>query len=347
MTTVHELLKCLADTEGASDLVITAGVSPQLRIFREMIPINCPELSALDAENLCMSLLDEEQTEQLRTEKEYDTAITIEGVGRFRVNLFQQQGCYSLVARIIMEFIPDFDKLRIPLVIQSFAKLKSGLVLFTGPTGSGKTTTLAALVDHINNHRPCNIITIEDPIEVIHKPVLATINQREVGTDTASYNQALRRVLRQAPDVIMIGEIRDLESAQAAISLAETGHLTLATLHTRGAVSAVNRLVDLFPPNQTQQVRSQLASALSAVVWQQLLPSIDNRGLVLACEVMIVTPAVRALILNGNTHEIISMLQTGKKYGMCTMDQAVEDLVAAGTISSESTGHDIVELLTH
>ncbi len=343
--TIQQFLQTLMETEGASDLILTVGVPPQLRVYREMIPLNHPELTSEDTERLCFALLNETQIEQFKQDKEFDLAYAVPDVGRFRVNLFQQQGCYALVARTIMETVPDFESLRLPPVIQSFADLKAGLVLVTGPTGSGKSTTLAALIDYINNHRACHIVSIEDPIEYIHKPVLATINQREVGSDTVSYNEALRRVLRQAPDVILVGEVRDKDSAQAAITLAETGHLILATMHTRGAVSAINRMIDLFPPEQTQQMRSQLASSLMGVFWQQLLPAAGDRGLVLACEIMIVTPGIRALIMNGNTHEIISHLQTGKKYGMCSMDQALAELKAKQLIAPDYVGNNLLEFI--
>lgn len=345
MYTLNDLLKRMMETRGASDLVLSAGTPPKLRIYRKMVPLNLPNLTPEDTERLCFSILDPEQIETFKDEKELDTAVLVDDVGRFRVNLFRQRNTYGLVARCILEDIISFEKLRVPKPVQAFAKLVSGLVLVTGPTGSGKSCTLAAILDHINQTRPCHIFCIEDPIEVIHKPIQATINQREVGTDTNSYNEALRRVLRQAPDVIMIGEIRDRESAQTAITLAETGHLTFATLHTRGAISSINRLIDMFPAEQIQQIRSQLAASLAGVTWQQLLPDKDDDGLVLACEIMVVTPAIRALILNGNTHEIISLLQTGKKYGMCTMDQAIKQLKAEGLINGEEATHDIFEAI--
>jgi len=340
-----ELFKRLIETEGASDLLITVGAPPQLRVHRILVPLNYPELTSDDTEKLCMSMLNKTQMASFEEEMELDIPLSIEGVGRFRLNVYRQRGYMAMVARVVLESVPDFKGLGLPDIIKTFSDLPSGLVLITGPTGSGKSTTLAAMIDYINQTRPCHIVCIEDPIEVIHKPILATVDQREVGNDTRSYGEALRRVLRQSPDVIMIGEIRDRESAQAAITLAETGHLTLATLHTRGAISSVNRLIDLFPPQHVQQMRSQLASSLAGVIWQQLFSSKDKMKLHLACEVMTVTPAVRALIMNGNTHEIVSLLQTGRKYGMCSMQQSIEDLCEQDLIVSDHVGDNITEAL--
>lgn len=335
--TIHTLLETLARHDGASDLILTVGVSPQLRIHREMIPLNHPELTDETMHRFCTDILSPQQYETFEQCREYDFSYTLNDQFRFRINIFRQQQHTAMVARIIMDRVPDREKLRLPPAVEQLAQLTSGMVMLTGPTGSGKSTTLAAMIDYVNNHRACHIVCIEDPIEYIHHPVLSTINQREVGSDTDSYAEALRRVLRQSPDVIVIGEIRDRDSAQAAVTLAETGHLLLTTMHTRGAISAINRMIDLFPPEQTRQMRSQLASSLMGVIWQQLLPARDQDGLILACEIMIVTPAIRALIMNGNTHEIVSMLQTGRKFGMCTMEQAITDLEQQQLIDGTST----------
>ena len=340
-----DLFKQLIETEGASDLIITVGTPPQLRVYRMLVPLNYPELTGDDTEKLCMSILNKTQMDRFQEDMELDIPLVIEGVGRFRLNVYRQRGYMALVARVVMESVPEFSVLGLPEIIKTFSDLPSGLVLITGPTGSGKSTTMAAMIDYINQTRPCHIICIEDPIEVIHHPVLATVDQREVGSDTKSYSEALRRVLRQSPDVIMIGEIRDRDSAQAAITLAETGHLTLATLHTRGAISSVNRLIDMFPAQHVQQMRSQLSSSLAGVVWQQLFSSKDKKKLHLACEVMTVTPAVRALIMNGHTHEIVSLLQTGKKHGMCSMQQSIENLREKNLILSENGKSNHMEAL--
>ena len=279
-----------------------------------------------------MSLLNREQITQFKEEKEFDGAAYIEGVGRFRINLYIQKGSSALVARRVVELVPGFETLRLPDVVRKFAMLPRGLVLVTGPVGSGKSTTVACMVDYINKMRKCHIVSIEDPIEYVHTHALATIDQREVGTDTHTFHEALRRVLRQSPDVVVIGEIRDRESAQAALTLAETGHLTLATLHTRGSIASINRFIDMFTADQIAQVRNQLSSCLAGVVWQQLLPKKYEDGLVVVCEIMNVVPSIRALIRQGRTHEIFSILQSGKKYDMSTMQQALEALADEGMI---------------
>ena len=237
-----------------------------------------------------------------------------------------------MVARVIPHRAKTFEELGLPPIIAHLADLSSGLILLTGATGSGKSSTVAAIINHINQTRRCHIVTIEDPIEYIHSHDQATVDQREVASDTNSFSEALRRVLRQSPDVVMIGEIRDRESAQVAITLAETGHLTLSTLHTRGAVATIDRLIDMFPAEQHIQMRAQLSASLVGVVWQRLLPRVDQKGLVLACEVMIMTPAIRALIRKANTHEIYSAIQAGRKYGMCTMEHMVAELAERGLI---------------
>jgi len=337
MIEIDDILRKMGTTEGASDVFLTVGSRPQFRVHRKLVPLDLPVLTHEDTERLCLSILTEKQKEIFLKENEYDGAYAIGDEGRYRINMSRQQGHISLVARIIMEQVKDYKELGLPAVIQSFAQLQAGLILITGPTGSGKSTTLAAMLDFINRTKPSHIVTIEDPIEIIHSSKMSTIDQREVGYDTVSYKEALRRVLRQSPDVIMIGEIRDRESAQAAISLAETGHLTLATLHTRGTISALHRMIEMFPPEQATQMRSQLAASLAGVVWQQLIPGVDGNSLVACCEVMTVTSAVRALILNGNTHEILSLLQTGKNMGMCSMQQAVDKLESEGLIKHQKT----------
>ncbi len=307
-----------------------------LRIFGNVVPIeDYPALTADQTEDLAHTLLSTERSRRFDRDKEIDLSYDMGPAGRFRINLFHQRGTVGLVARVVTDQVPCFETLGLPPVITELAKLKRGLLLFTGPTGQGKSTSVASVIDYINHHRDCHIVTIEDPIEYLHTHHRATIEQREVGVDTDSFHAALRRVLRQAPDVIMIGEIRDAESAQAAITLAETGHLILATLHTSGATATINRLIDMFPPEQSRQIRCQLATSLAAVIWQQLIPAKEKDGLVLASEVLVAVPAVRALIRQGRVHEIVSLLQTGRKYGMFTMDQAIDELVKQDRVDQE------------
>jgi len=334
--TTEELLAQLAKTKGGSDLILTVGKPPQFKVHGEVGSVfGCDVLTAPTAEELCLSVLSAEQVKRFRHEKELDLSLDVEGVARFRVNVFMQRGSVAMVCRIVMDKIPGFAALGLPPVIEELAKLRKGLVLFTGPTGHGKSTSVASIVDYINHQRACHIISIEDPIEYLHTHDKAVIEQREVGLDTDSFHGALRRILRQAPDVIIIGEMRDRESAQAAMTLAETGHLILATLHTSGAIASVNRLIDMFPSEQEKQIRSQLSLALAAVVWQQLIPARDKKGLVLGCEVMVAIPAIRSLIRQGRIHEVNSLIQTGRKHGMFTMDQAVEELAAQKKIDEE------------
>jgi twitching motility protein PilT len=342
---IIDLLKELARTKGASDLIITVGKPPQLRVNNELAAMNYEALLPKDTEQLCFSVLNEEQAQRFRAEKEIDLSMLVAGSGRYRINMFQQRSWYAMAARIVLEQVPAFEALLLPDIIHKFAMLPRGLVLITGPVGSGKSTTVASMVDYINEHRRCHIISIEDPIEFVHNHKMATVDQREVGSDTHSFNEALRRVMRQSPDVVVIGEIRDRISAQAAVTLAETGHLTLATLHTRGSIGCVNRLVDMFPAEQNAQIKNQLSAALAGVIWQQLLPKKPD-GLVVACEIMVVVPAIRALIRQGRTHEIFSILQAGKKYGMCTMEQAIEGLMERDLLDSETLAGTGVELST-
>jgi twitching motility protein PilT len=343
--TTAELLTRLAKIKGGSDLILTVGKPPQFKVHGEVASApDCDVLTPETARELCLSVLTEEQTRRFLADKELDLSLQVEGVARFRANVFLQRGCLAMVCRIVMDKVPGFQALGLPAVIEELAKLRQGLILFTGPTGHGKSTSVAAMVDYINQHRPCHIISIEDPIEYVHTHVKAVIEQREVGLDTDSFHGALRRILRQAPDVIVIGEIRDRESAQAAMTLAETGHLILATLHTSGAIASVNRLLDLFPAEQEKQMRSQLSISLAAVIWQQLVPAANKDGLVLACEVLVAIPAIRSLIRQGRIHEIYSLIQTGRKHGMFTMDQAVEDLVARGKIDKEWFEHNYFDM---
>ncbi|MFH1616871.1 MAG: PilT/PilU family type 4a pilus ATPase [Planctomycetota bacterium] len=323
---MEELLKNLAEMEGGSDLIVTEGKPPLLRVHTEISPIEgYPVLSGDDTEGLIRPLMTPEQAERFKEDKQLDMSLVLKDIGRFRVNIYRQCGYTGFVARVIYEKLPTFEQLQLPEILLRFALLPRGLVLITGPIGSGKSTTISTMLNHINNNRSCHIVTVEDPIEYVHKHNLATIDQREVGMDTNSFADALRTVLRQSTDVVVIGEVRDRESAQAAMTLAEIGHLTLATLHTRGVVPSISRLIDMFPREMADQIRVQLSASLAAVVWQQLLPA-KQGGLIPACEIMTVIPSIRAMIRHGRLHEIPSIIQSGKKYGMYSMEQYIETL---------------------
>ena len=342
----ESLLTRLARTKGASDLIITTGKPPQLRVWNELVELHDEDiLTAADTKEICTSLLTEERAEQLEKDKEIDISAFVKGVGRFRVNMYYQRGQMAMAVRVVLIEIPSFEELRLPSIVKRFAMLPNGLVLITGPVGSGKSTTVAAMVDYINKTRRCHIVCIEDPIEFDHVSKLSTVDQREVGIDTHSFGESLRRVLRQSMDVVVIGEVRDRISAQAAMTLAETGHLTIATLHTRGTVASVNRLIDMFPPEQGYQIRTQLAASLGGVMWQQLLPASQGEGLIVACEILYPTPAVRALVRNNRTEEIYSAIQTGKQYHMCTMEQSMQQLVTDGLINSDWAEHHVADLI--
>ncbi len=317
---------------GATDLHITPGAPPVFRVNQELVRGNYPPLTAEDTRRLIYEVLNDEQRARLEREKELDFAISVKGVSRFRANAFFQRNSLSAAIRRVPFRIPTMAELGLPPIFEYLAKKTRGLILITGPTGSGKSTTLAAMIDRINSERACHIITIEDPIEYLHKNKKALIAQREVEVDTKSFARALKYALRQDPDVIMVGEMRDLETIAAALTAAETGHLVLATLHTDSVVESVNRIIDVFPPHQQKQIRIQLAATLEAVVSQRLLPSADRRQLVLALEVMTATPAIRNLIREGRTQEIYSIIQTSQKFGMWTMNSYLYKLYISGKI---------------
>jgi twitching motility protein PilT len=325
MVNIDTLLRLMFE-KGASDLHVTAGVAPVLRIDGEMTPTEYEKLRPEMCQQLIYSILADEQKERFEKEDELDISFGVEGVGRVRMNVFKQRGAVAAVLRTIPSHILTFDELGLPPVVTDIVKLPKGLVLVTGPTGSGKSTTLASMIDWINSHEQSHIITVEDPIEFIHNHKLSVVNQREVGTDTKSFPNALKYVLREDPDVILVGEMRDLETISAALTIAETGHLVFATLHTPDAVQAVNRIIDVFPGGQQQQVRAQLSFVLQAVLCQQLLPKAYTSGRVMALEAMVVTPAVRNLIREEKVHQIASQMQTGQEYGMQTMNTALYEL---------------------
>ncbi len=330
---IDDLLR-YAVSVGASDLHLTTAMPACIRLHGAIRPIEgCPRLSNEQIRDMVFGILPQSKREMFEEHKELDTSHSIAGVGRFRVNVFQQRGTVAAVLRSIPHEIPTFESLDIPESIRSFTELRRGLVLVTGPTGSGKSTTLATLIDIINRTKPLHIITVEDPIEFLHNHKRSIVNQREVGQDTASFSEALRRVLREDPDVILVGEMRDLETISMALTAAETGHLVFGTLHTQDAPQTIDRIVDVFPTNQQEQVRTMLASSLEGVVTQQLILNAQGTGRLACCEVMVCTSAIRNLVRSNKTHQIYSLMQTGAQYGMQTMDQGLAKLVREGKIS--------------
>ena len=321
---------------GGSDLHLTVGVHPSVRIHGDIKPMTeFPVMTASEIRRMIYAILTQKQRERFEEEKELDTSHSVPSMGRFRVNVFLQRDSMGCVMRVIPFEVVPFDKLGLPDSVLQFAQMPRGLVLVTGPTGSGKSTTLASLIDVINASRSHHIMTVEDPIEFLHHHKAALINQREVGEDTQSFAKALKHVLRQDPDVILVGEMRDLETISTALTAAETGHLVFATLHTQDAPQSVDRIIDVFPSHQQQQVRVQLASSLQGVVTQQLVPLPAGRGRTVAAEVLVATPAVRNLIREGKTHQIYSAMQAGGKFGMQTMDMSLAALVKSGKVSME------------
>lgn len=334
MLSIEELL-LLAGEQKASDIHLTVETPPVLRINGSLIPLKSEKLIPSDLETFARSLMTDQQAQEFTERGELDLSYSMPGAGRYRINAFLQRGSTSMVIRLIPVVIPSPESLGLPNVSIELTKLHQGLVLVTGPTGSGKSTTLASLVDHINRTRACHIVTIEEPIEYLHHHNLSLVNQREVGTDTKSFTNALRAVLRQDPDVILVGEMRDLETIATAVTAAETGHLVFSTLHTNDATQSVDRMIDVFPPHQQQQIRVQLAAVLQGILSQQLFPRADHQGRVVAVEVMLATPAVRSLIREGKTHQLPTVIQTNSKLGMQTMDKAIMDLVRKGLVAFE------------
>ncbi|MCE5190460.1 MAG: type IV pilus twitching motility protein PilT [Actinomycetia bacterium] len=329
------MLRLMID-RGASDLHIAVGSPPGIRQRGELLPIEGAKiLTPRDTQAMILGLLSEVQRQRFETELELDFAYSIPGLSRFRANVFQQRNSMGAVFRVIPLKIPTIDELGLPKVCRFLAERPRGLVLVTGPTGSGKSTTLAAMIDHINESRSVHIMTMEDPIEFMHRNKKAYVNQREVGEDTHSFASALKRVLRQDPDVILVGEMRDLETISAAITAAETGHLVLATLHTTGGPATIDRIVDVFPPHQQQQVRMQLSGSLEGVLSQVLLRSTDGKSRVLALEIMLGIPAISNLIREGKTHQMANIIQGGAAMGMQTLDQHLKALCQAGRITFE------------
>jgi len=317
-----------------SDLHLAAGLPPMVRVDGSLRPIEGFEvLTPSKIRDLIYEILSQKVRERFEESLELDTSHVVPGLSRFRLNVFQQRDAVGAVFRAIPFEILTLEQLGIPLAVRQFAELPRGLVLVTGPTGSGKSTTLAALIDIVNSTKACHIMSVEDPIEYLHHHKVAVVNQREVGEDTKGFANALKHVLRQDPDVILIGELRDLETISTALTAAETGHLVFATLHTQDAPQSVDRIIDVFPAHQQQQIRTQLATTIQGIMTQQLLPRANGKGRVVACEILVATPAVRNLIREGKTHQIYSAMQAGAKHGMMTMDQMLADLVKKAAIS--------------
>jgi twitching motility protein PilT len=331
---IDQLLTALVDRD-ASDLHLKAGKHPAMRIRGELVRMPEFEMSSEEHTKMLLGLLNDERKERLESFKEVDLSYSLEGVARFRVNMFWQRGEVGAVFRVIPHKIKTIDELRMPQVCKKIAMLPRGLVLVTGPTGSGKSTSLAAMIDHINGSKRSHVLTIEDPIEYVHADRTSIINQRELATDTHSFVEALKHVMRQNPDVILVGEMRDLETIHLAITAAETGHLVFSTLHTVDAAQTIDRIVDVFAPEQQAQVRTQLSVTLQAVISQTLLPTTDGQGRVAAFEVMVVTPSIRTLIRDGKTHSLYLDIQTGGELGMQTLDGGLLNLVKEGKVDYE------------
>ena len=334
MTRVEEVLT-EAKTAGASDVHFTVGIPPKMRVNGDLIAMNYPRMMAEDTIEVLNTVTNEAQREKFEQRGEFDFSYSIPALGRYRVNAFRQRGSVALAFRLVGTTVPSPDDLGVPKSVVDLYQRKRGLVLVTGPTGSGKSTTLAAIIDKVNNNRDAHVITLEDPIEYLHQHKMCMVNQREIGMDTDSYANALRAALREDPDVILVGEMRDFETISVAITAAETGHLVLSTLHTIGAASTVDRIIDVFPPHQQQQIRVQLANVLEAVISQQLVPTADGKARVAAFEVMHANAAVRNLIREGKSHQLTSVIQTNRKMGMMTMDEALSQLYYTGRISRE------------
>jgi len=335
MASIYDLLKVMIE-KGASDLHVTTGSPPRLRVDGKLVPLDYPNFAPAETKTLCYSILTDAQKHRFEENNELDLSFGVKGLSRFRGNIFMQRGAVAAAFRTIPFEIKAFNELGLPEIVNDLVKKPRGLILVTGATGSGKSTTLAAMVDRINSERFDHIITVEDPIEYLHTHKKCLINQREVNADTSSFKTALRYVLRQDPDVVLIGEMRDLETIEAALTVAETGHLTLATLHTNSAVQTINRIIDVFPPHQQEQIRVQLSFVLEGILAQQLISKKSGKGRVLAVELLVPNPAIRNLIREDKIHQIYGMMQTGQaKYGMQTMNQSLLELYSKGALSYE------------
>lgn len=332
---LQQLLKTMVEYQG-TDLHITTNSAPQIRIDGRMVPLKLPPLDAGQTRWLCYSVMTDQQKHRLEEDLEVDFSFGLQGVARFRANVYNQQGATAGAFRTIPENIRSFEALGLPPVAATLCEKPRGLILVTGVTGSGKSTTLAAMIDYINEREPIHILTIEDPVEYVHRHKRALVNQREVHADTQSFKKALRSALRQDPDVVLVGELRDLETIESALTIAETGHLTFGTLHTNSTVQTMNRVIDVFPSHQQSQVRAQLSLVLEGVICQSLIPKASGKGRALALEVMVPNPAIRNLIREDKIHQLYSSMQTGQlKYGMQTFNQSLSDLVLRNEISQD------------
>jgi twitching motility protein PilT len=336
LVTIEGLLQELVE-RGGSDLHISAGAPPMFRVNGELLPSKHPVMDPDSTQKLVYSVLDNNQIAKFERDQELDMSFGLQGLGRFRTNAFMQRGAVGGVLRMIPYEVKSFRDLNLDeTVCKQICSYRKGLVLVTGTTGSGKSTTLAAILDYINNRRKEHIMTIEDPIEFVHRNKMCLINQREIGSDTKGFKNALRTVLRQDPDVVLVGEMRDPETIEAALTISETGHLTFATLHTSDAIQTINRIIDVFPAYQQQQVRTQLSFTLNAVFSQQLIPKPDGKSRVLACEILLANSAVRSLIRDDKAHQIYSVMQTHSRIGMKTMNMSLADLIDKGVIDRET-----------
>ncbi len=331
---VDDLLRIVVE-KGGSDLHLSVGVPPIIRVDGQLLPTNYEKVTPQESQRLVYDILTDDQIQRFETTFELDFSYSLARLSRFRVNVYRDRGNVASAFRVIPSRIPTLRDLSLPPVLEELTRLPRGLILVTGPTGSGKSTTLAAMINQINNERSVHILTIEDPIEYLHTHKFSIINQREVGGDTLAFANALRAALREDPDVILVGEMRDLETMQMAVSAAETGHLVFATLHTNSAATSVERIVDSFPPGQQEQVRLQLSNNLQAILCQQLLPRANQPGRICAMEIMTASPAIRNLIRENKAHQITSMIQTSANLGMQTMDQSLRDLYLRGLITYE------------
>lgn len=332
---IRDLLKYTQDS-GASDLHLVVGTQPMVRIHGELIPVpNTTILDAATSRDLVLATMSQEQQTKYIQNKELDYSVAMQGVGRFRANAYTQRGTAAGAFRAISEIIKTIDELRLPQICHTFAGLNQGFVLVTGPTGSGKSSTLAAIIEEINKNRAENIITIEDPMEYVYYNKKSIVSQRELGADTHSWSNALRSILREDPNVVLVGEMRDIETMQAAITVAETGHLVFATLHTNSAAQTIDRIIDSFPKDQQPQIRMQLSNSLEAVFSQRLVPTLDGKGRIAACEVLVGTPAIRNTIREGKTHQIDSIIQTSSELGMMTLETSLAYWINQGVISLE------------